>query len=153
MKSSLKQLESMVIKRITAEQAYPLRQAILRPDGTLQDCMFDGDESATTHHYGYFDGEELVAIASLYERDSDGYQGRGCQLRSMAVAENKQGQGFGHKLLAGICQKLATDTDYLWANARASAITFYQQADFEINPVVFDIADVGPHQHIVKRFK
>ncbi|MGB0900078.1 MAG: GNAT family N-acetyltransferase, partial [Psychrobium sp.] len=119
-----------MIKRITAKQAYPLRQAILRPDGTLQDCIFNGDELATTHHYGYFDDETLVAIASVYERDFKDYKGRGRQLRSMAVAKGKQGQGLGHKLLAGICQQLSTDTDYLWANARVSAINFYRQASF-----------------------
>mgnify|MGYP000070306925 CR=1 FL=1 len=145
-----------MIKKISAAQAYPLRQAILRPDGIIADCQFDGDELASTMHFGLFDGDALVAIASVYYRDYENneyYVGKGYQLRSMAVAKAVQGQGIGQQLLTAICDEMkAMDVDYLWANARVSAITFYQQADFDISPAVFDIADVGPHQHIVKRF-
>jgi len=145
-----------VIKKISAAQAYPLRQAILRPDGTLKDCQFDGDELASTIHFGLFDGDALVAIASVYCRDYESneyYVGKGYQLRSMAVAKMVQGQGVGQKLLTAICDEMKImDVDYLWANARVSATSFYRQADFDISPNVFDIADVGPHQHIVKYF-
>ena len=142
-----------MIKQISAAQAYPLRQAILRPDGTLKDCQFDGDELTSTIHFGLFDGDVLVAIASVYCRDYGDYVGKGYQLRSMAVAKMVQGQGVGQKLLTAICDEMKImNVDYLWANARVSAISFYQQADFDISPDVFDIADVGPHQYIVKHF-
>ena len=145
-----------MIKQITAVKAYPLRQEILRPDGTLEDCQFDGDELASTIHFGLFDGDALVAIASVYCRDYESneyYVGKGYQLRSMAVAKAVQGQGVGQRLLTAICDEMkAMDVDYLWANARVSAVAFYQRAGFDISPDVFDIADVGPHQHIVKPF-
>ena len=145
-----------MIKQITAVKAYPLRQEILRPDGTFEDCQFDGDELASTMHFGLFDGDALVAIASVYCRNYESneyYVGKGDQLRSMAVAKAVQGQGVGQRLLTAICDEMkAMDVDYLWANARVSAVAFYQRAGFDISPDVFDIADVGPHQHIVKPF-
>jgi len=145
-----------VIKQISAVKAYPLRQEILRPDGTFEDCQFDGDELASTMHFGLFDGDVLMAIASVYCRDYESneyYVGKGYQLRSMAVAKAVQGQGVGQRLLTAICDEMkAMDVDYLWANARVSAVAFYQRAGFDISPDVFDIADVGPHQHIVKPF-
>ncbi|MCG7529996.1 GNAT family N-acetyltransferase [Psychrobium sp. MM17-31] len=141
-----------MIKRISPQQAYPLRQAILRPDGNLQDCMFDGDELPDTHHWGYFDDEELVAIASVYQRNYQSYQGHGRQLRSMAVSQGVQGKGVGQQLLTAICEYYAATDNYLWANARVSAIAFYRRANFNVDDTVFDIAGVGPHQHIVKWF-
>lgn len=141
-----------MIKRINATQAYPLRQAILRPDGDINECIFDGDELETTQHFGYIDKGELVGIASVYQRTYQGYQGRGLQLRSMAVASSVQGQGIGQKLLTAMCEELMDDVDYLWANARVSALGFYCQANFDIDNNVFEIAGVGPHQHIVKWF-
>lgn len=56
------------IKRITADETYPLRHAILRYGKPLETCFFDGDNLDTTKHFGAFKDSKLVGVVSYYEQ-------------------------------------------------------------------------------------
>ncbi|WP_163935446.1 GNAT family N-acetyltransferase [Paraferrimonas sp. SM1919] len=138
----------MEFSKLSPHQTYPVRSAVLRPGLAIESCMFEGDDLATTHHFGLIDEGEVVAIASLYQAKLEGKAG--LQLRGMAVLEHYQGLGLGAKLLIQVEQQAAKLTDLLWANARTGAARFYFKLGYSQASEVFDIAGVGPHIKISK---
>lgn len=136
------------VQEISAEDTLPLRQAILRPGGTREDCLFDGDTAYGTFHLGCFSADgDLACVASFYPRRhhlifaADPYQ-----LRGMATSKNWQGRGAGHFLLQAAIAKLKNNgADLIWCNARQIAVDFYKKHGFETRGEVFEIAGIGPH--------
>ena len=72
------------------------------------------------------------------------------QLRGMAVDTTQQGGGFGAVLLAaGVERAVADGGTNVWANARDTAIGFYERHGFEVlEPGHVDAATGLPHHHI-----
>jgi len=146
----------MKIVEIASKQTLILRQRILRQKLKPQDCYFPGDDDATTFHLGCkVDGQEmtgqqeddLVGIVSMYKRANDEvHSGCGYQIRAMASDERMRGKGVGLKLLVAAQSKAFDDgADYVWANARATAVGFYKKAGYEVHGAEFEIVGVGPH--------
>lgn len=97
-------------------------------------------------HFGAFDGERLVGIASLYREDRPGGPPGGWRLRGMATEADVRGTGFGAALLAACVEhSAAAGGGELWCNARQVAIGFYRRAGFEVVSEEFDIPGIGPH--------
>ena len=65
----------MRIENIPASDTMELRHRVLWPDKPLEQCLIEGDESAT--HYGIFNDQKLVGVEKQF-----------------------QGKGFGSALLA-----------------------------------------------------
>ncbi|PID55122.1 MAG: GNAT family N-acetyltransferase [Gammaproteobacteria bacterium] len=141
-----------MIRPISARQTYPVRRDVLRPGYDLEDCAFAGDGDSTTLHLGAFEEDELCAIASLYKVSNAAVAtGSGWQLRGMATVESARGRGLGVSLLAEAEQAArAAGGAYLWANARESALGFYQQAGYQVVGERFEVPAVGPHFWVVK---
>lgn len=138
----------MDILRINPNDTYEIRHLMLRPDGTLSDCKFDGDDDDQTFHLGAFIEGKLVSVASFYFEKhptitDHQYQYR---LRGMATLEQHQRQGLSKALLKMafpiIKQNQCT---VLWCNARTSAKGFYETVGFESISDEFDIPGIGPH--------
>jgi GNAT superfamily N-acetyltransferase len=142
----------MNIQEIEAEQTLALRSEVLRPGRAAEECVFPGDTDKSTCHLGAFIDRELVGIASLYLKSNASMpEGRAYQLRSMATKISYQGKGIGFALLEAVeKQALVLGADYLWANARKSALGFYRKADYQIDDQEFYIEGVGPHHLILK---
>jgi GNAT superfamily N-acetyltransferase len=137
----------MEIRQIEAKDTYNIRQQILRPNGDISDCHFDGDDKDVTFHLGAFIDENLCSVASFYLDThpdiKDEYQFR---LRGMATLEEFQSQGLSRALLQTafpIIKKNHVNT--LWCNARENAIGFYNKVGFETISAQFDIPTIGPH--------
>ena len=56
----------MEVLRIKANDTYAIRHKMLRPSGTLEDCIFQGDHDELTFHLGAFVDKKLVSVASFY---------------------------------------------------------------------------------------
>ena len=134
-----------------------LRTRALRPaltDGEL--ARFEGDQRATTRHYGARLGDEVIACATLIlcaapasvmlpalapEPASCAYQ-----LRGMAVEQAWRRQGLGAALLEAIELDLEPKRPLLlWCNARAAARSLYERAGFLAHGERFEIEGIGPH--------
>ena len=136
----------MQIKAITAADTLMLRQQILRPGGELTDCQFPGDTDRSTQHIGAYLKGDLVGIVSVYARACKELGENGFQLRAMAVSEAARGKQVGLKLLGAAEEAaFAAGADYIWANARASALGFYEKADYQVLGDEFMIEGVGAH--------
>lgn len=144
----------MNIYGIKAHDTIALRQKILRPDLSLLQCHYPGDTDSSTHHFGCTINDGLVGIVSVYKRSNkDLNSGCGFQIRAMATSENVRGKGVGLKLLES-AQNLASKSgaDYIWANARSTAIGFYKKAGYTVFGEEFSVQGVGAHFLVFKKF-
>lgn len=113
----------MNIRRISVDDALPLRRDVLYPNAPLESVKLDHDRDGL--HFGVFEGADLVTVVSLF-------LGRGeAQFRKLATAPAAQGKGYGKAVLAhmaDICKK--EKIKVLWCNARDTAASFYDKLGY-----------------------
>lgn len=135
------------VRTINAAQARPLRQAVLRPHQTPEDCVYEGDEDPESAHFGALVAGNLVGIASIYRQREDGQPDPfAWRLRGMATLESVRGQGYGAALLKA-CERHARRAGgmRLWCNARTTVAGFYGGFGFQQKGEEFDLPGLGPH--------
>jgi ribosomal protein S18 acetylase RimI-like enzyme len=137
-----------MIRFIPVEDTLPMRNAILRGGKlTLDQCRWPGDEEPEAFHLGYFDGDKLVCIATFHSQNYNDYQGKAYQLRGMATLEEYRGKRIGNQLVNfAIVYLRGQKANYIWCNARKSALKFYVDLGFEIISDEFELPVIGPHR-------
>ena len=143
-----------MIKEITALETFLVRHPVLRAGKNVESCRFDGDNLETTKHFGFFEHDKLVGVASVYEFKNNNFsETKQLQLRGMSVLKNYQKQGIGQKLLIH-CEKYAIQCNIklIWFNARISAVLFYEKLGYDRFGKEFDIPEIGKHFVMQKRF-
>ncbi len=143
-----------VVRRITLEQAIPVRLDVLRRGTPSQDANYDGDAEPTTAHIGAVVADHLpsvVATSTWLMRPWSADPTRGAvQLRGMAVLDDFQNTGVGAALIAaGIAHALASNATYVWAKARDSALYFYERRGFTVDGDQFMEPASGVPHHLV----
>lgn len=141
----------LAVRKITAADTHPLRRRILRDGATDADVEWPGDEDRTTIHLGVVVEGRVVAISTwLVAPDPIAPDRDSVQLRGMATEPTMTGRGLGRALLeAGTTHALASGHEQIWANARVSALGFYEAAGWTVTGPVFDTAVTGlPHRHV-----
>ncbi len=111
-----------ILKKITASETYSVRLPVLRKGKSVESCQFDGDNSATTIHFGLYLNQELVGIVSLFQKSNPLFpEKKQFQIRGMAVLENQRKKDFG-KRPSSIVKKDAAigDANLIWFNASGS---------------------------------
>ncbi len=136
-----------VIKLISAEETYAVRQPVLRARRPIEDCIFDGDTLETTFHFGLYHKALLCGVASFMKNKNDSFpEETQYQLRGMAILEDYQKKGLGKLLLHTGEEKLTKiNVDRLWFNAREIALKFYRNHGYETLGNSFNIEGVGIH--------
>jgi thiamine transport system ATP-binding protein len=153
----LEQLRAPALRvvELTPAQTHELRRRVLREGRDDADVVFDGDDDAGTLHLGAVDaGGTLVGVSTWLWRPCPIDPGpRDRQLRGMAVDHARQGGGIGGALLAaGVERALAAGATTVWANARDTALGFYERNGFEVlGDGYVDPATGLPHHHIRRR--
>ncbi|MFA6945232.1 MAG: GNAT family N-acetyltransferase [Pedobacter sp.] len=136
-----------MIRFISTEDTLALRSLVLREGADHELCRFEGDDSESSFHLGYFKDEELICIASFHKQGREGFDGTGYQLRGMATLPDFQGKGIGNQLLNfAIVYLRGLKANYIWCNARKAALRFYLGLGFEFISDEFEIEGVGPHR-------
>ena len=136
-----------MIKFVPLEVVLPLRSKMLRNNAPLDACVFPTDEYDGVFHLAYYaDENEIATVATFFPQNMEDKAGNGYQLRGMATDDAFFGKGYGASLV-----KYAVDyikeakAEYIWCNARTSAVDFYKKQGFEIVSEEFEIPGVGPH--------
>jgi GNAT superfamily N-acetyltransferase len=152
---------TLVVRRATAVEIFPLRHAVLRPGYPDEASRYADDEVAV--HIGAWDGEQLVGCATVFAEPWPGGSGglgppaepASWRLRGMAVAPERQGSGVGAQVLAAaVAAAEAAGAPMLWANARSTALGFYRRNGWQIAGEEFITADTGlPHVPITRAAK
>lgn len=140
----------MKVLRVSVRDTYPLRHQMLRPHGTLADCVFKGDDDDLTFHLGAFIDGKLVSVASFYFENKDIFEAQHphqYRLRGMATLPDFQGQGLSSALLKTAFPLIKQNQcTLLWCNARESAEGFYKKVGFVGHGEVFPIPGIGDHR-------
>jgi GNAT superfamily N-acetyltransferase len=143
----------VIVGDIEAAHTHDLRRRVLR-DGHAEHLVFPEDDRPGAFHLGGWlvHGGPLVAVASFSPEPTPHRPGRrAARLRGMVTEPGNQGQGLGRGLLEEALRRLrAGGIEVLWANARDSAIGFYERLGFEVIGEGFLAGPAGdiPH-HIV----
>lgn len=144
---------NLEIKKIAAAETLFLRQKVLKPFATLQECILAEDHHEATLHLGLFINATLVTIATFYpEPHPDFSTKRAFRLRGMATEFAYQGRGLGQKILQQAFAELEKQGgDFIWFNARTSALSFYRKLDCKEHGSLFEIPKIGPHKVMYKK--
>lgn len=120
---------------------------MLRPNGTMEDCRFSGDNDELTFHLGAFVDKKLVSVASFYfERNNTFPEAYQYRLRGMATLPEYQGQGLSSALLRTAFPVIKQNQcTLLWCNAREKAMGFYQKVGFSATGEFFELPQIGKH--------
>src|SRR5258708_2022712 len=127
------------VRELTAEETHQLRRSVSADGRTdLPSMHHDLDNAPGTWHLGAVDDAgRVVAISTFY---LDPFPPRpearpAVQLAFMAVDPVVQGQGIGSAVMSDAIRRLkARDAVLLWANARDSALPFYEKFGFQTVP-------------------
>jgi GNAT superfamily N-acetyltransferase len=136
-----------MIKKISAESTFSVRNPVLRPNLPVETCRFEGDNLPSTSHFGFFVAEKVTGIVSVFEKINEKWPNqKQIQIRGMAVLADFQKKGIGDLLLQHvIATETENKTELIWFNARENAVPFYEKLDFHIRGTAFEIEGVGTH--------
>ena len=148
--------QTHTVEKISAADTLSIRQQVLRPNWTIDQCTFEGDQDETTFHIGAFQDGALIGIATMMRDssaeltaiDTDQYR-----LRGMAVLPEYRDQGVGRSILDECIQEVRQrECNLFWCNARIKAARFYTAAGFsKTSETTFDIPGAGLHFLMFKK--
>lgn len=121
---------ALVVRVVSAADVLALRMSVLRPGFPVESADYDALPEA--RHVGALDGDTIVGCATVFPSPYGGDAGA-WQLRGMAVAAGRQGEGIGAMVLLGaIDLARVAGASLMWANARTTALGFYERLGFGI---------------------
>lgn len=145
---------TLVVRRARVDEIFPLRHAVLRPGRPVTASVYVTDERAV--HIGAWDsradGDLLVGCATVFPDPMPDEPGA-WRLRGMAVDPSRQRSGVGRQVLAAVVDAaVEANAPLLWANARTTALPFYEANGWTVVGEEFITPDTGvPHKLIVQR--
>ena len=150
---SCNKIKKMKIKSVDVEDCYYLRSTVLRPNQPKSNWTFSSDRDESSLHMAMENEmKEIIAVVSFIpeklsiENSIGSIHDFNIRLRSMAVREDMQGQGYGSKLLDNSLKKINKN---LWCTARKHVANFYLKHNFKIFGEEFIMNDM-PHVYMVK---
>lgn len=139
-----------MVKFIPVDLTLDLRSRILRNGKPLPECTFPTDQVEGVFHLAFYVDEEITTIASFFPNNYKDNKELGYQLRGMATDLQYAGKGYGKQLIEFAVEYIKnTNAQYIWCNARSSAIKFYQKIGFELVSEEFEMAGVGLHYEMI----
>ena len=123
----------MEVRTIRAEEAQPLRAAILRAGLPFEASIYPLDYDPEAFHLGAYDGEELVTVASIFHEPPPGRSlPQAWRLRGMATVPEYRRRGYGRAVVEKCIEEIIRrGGTLLWCNARLDAVEFYRFLRFE----------------------
>ena len=139
------------VRRISLDEAKPVRIDVLRRGTPARDADYDGDDDPRAVHIGAEKNGRIVATSTWLVVPWQGDDTvSAVQLRGMAVLDEMQNTGVGRALIdAGVAHARALGARYVWAKARDSAIYFYERCGFVVVGEQFMEPASGMPHHLV----
>lgn len=143
-----------MIKIVPAEFTLALRSKVLRNGSPKESCIFPTDDLDGAFHLAFYLDDKIVTVASFFPNKHKNENGLGYQLRGMATDTPFLGRGYGKQLIAFAIDYLrGLNANYIWCNARTTAVKFYQKLGFDLISDEFEIAGVGLHYEMILKLK
>jgi predicted GNAT family N-acyltransferase len=136
---------AVAVDEVAPEVTYPLRRAVLRPDG--RDLVWAGDEDPATFHLAARTGDLVVGVVRFSPASCPWRAATTpWQLRGMATDPAVRGSGAGRALVVdGLARVAARGGDLVWCSARTTAVAFYERMGFSVVTEPYDKPGIGPH--------
>jgi len=140
------------VKILQPEEIQQLRNEVLWPHKSFENCILDTDRLSTTFHFGMkIDGLVIATVTLQKERSSKLPQENHYRLRAMAVREGYRGLGFGDAIVvAGLKHLSDLGIEVVWCDARVAALNFYRRLHFSELEVEYEIPIIGMHRFMWK---
>jgi predicted N-acetyltransferase YhbS len=139
-------VSAVTVDEVAADVTYPLRGAILRPDGGA--VTWAGDEDPATLHLAARTDDRVVGVVRLSPAACPWWPEARApwQLRGMATDPAVRGAGAGRALVTDALARLrARGADLVWCDARVGAAGFYERMGFTVVTEPYDKPSIGPH--------
>ena len=148
-------LRARLVEQVALEEVLDLRRAVLRRGTPSDDPRLPEDAAPDTRHLAIRDGATIVATSTWVRAPRAGADPSvpAVQVRAMAVAEARRSEGLGGILLeVGLERACVAGARYAWANARDTALRFYQDHGFGVlgDGFVEPVTRL-PHHLVVRR--
>ena len=140
--------------RITQEETWPLRAAVLWPEKEPgPSCRIPTDDLPETVHFGVQSDGEWVSIGSFIpETHPELPASVHYRLRAMATHKSHRQRGVGRMLIEGAISALSEkNCSVVWADARHVALGFYARLDWDVMGPTYDVPLRGPHRLVWRR--
>ncbi|MFK7916467.1 MAG: GNAT family N-acetyltransferase [Ilumatobacter sp.] len=143
---------TFVVREVSASHTHELRCRVLRDGDPDAEVTWAGDDDADTVHLAVISSTERIIGVSTWLRSPDPLAPdvAAVQLRGMASDPEATGRGVATRLVrAGIEHCRNVGARRLWANARVTAVGFYESVGFEVQGPVFVTEATGlAHRHM-----
>jgi predicted N-acetyltransferase YhbS len=139
-------------RRLQPEDIQQLRNVVLWPHKTFENCILETDRLSTTFHFGVQIDDLTVATVTFQQETSSKLpQEKQYRLRAMAVREGYRGQGFGDAIVEeGLKYLSSLGIEVVWCDARVAALNFYRRLEFEELEEEYEIPIIGLHRFMWK---
>ncbi|HEY2166382.1 MAG TPA: GNAT family N-acetyltransferase [Jatrophihabitantaceae bacterium] len=144
----------MIVRVVPGVVTRELRRQVLRPSWPVGSAMHGDDDPAAVHIAAQDEDGTTIGACLLLDRPYPGRPERAgaWQLRGMATADGRRGQGVGAAVLAGALAELrARGATLLWCEARVSAVDFYAQHGFTADSDVYPHSETGIAHRLMYR--
>lgn len=140
------------VKQITPEETLELRQKILRPNQSIEECVYDSDHFRESFHLGAFKDDELISVASfLKENHREFEEMNQYRIKGMATLEEFRDHGAGSALLHDGEKILKRKhARFLWCKAKYPVSNYYRRFGLREHGEAFVIDSIGPHKLMYK---
>jgi GNAT superfamily N-acetyltransferase len=141
-------MKGEAVEEVDVLETHDLRRRVLRPGAPVERLTYAGDRVEGAFHLGLRRDGTLVAVATFFPEPRGDRPAM--RLRGMAVEPELQGSGAGRVLLTAALDRLRADGHrLLWAQARDTALGFYERLGFRIVGDGYVTAETGlPHHDI-----
>jgi len=144
---------NLSLKIVKSEDLLNLRSKILRNNLDPNLCRFPGDKEINTFHVGAFNGNTLIGGVSVMKNECKKKELPNCfQLRGLFVDKEFQHNGIGKTIVNFVENRLRdSGVNYLWMNARESAVLFYLKLNYSNSKISYVINEIGLHYLMYKK--
>ena len=144
---------NLSLKIVKSDDLLNLRSKILRNNLDPNLCRFPGDKEINSFHVGAFNGNTLIGGVSVMKNECKKKELPNCfQLRGLFVDKEFQHNGIGKTIINFIENRLRNSgVNYLWMNARESAVLFYLKLNYSNSKISYVINEIGLHYLMYKK--
>ena len=144
---------NLSLKIVKSDDLLNLRSKILRNNLDPNLCRFPGDKEINSFHIGAFNGNTLIGGVSVMKNECKKKELPNCfQLRVLFVAKEFQHNGIGKTIVNFVENRLRdSGVNYLWMNARESAVLFYLKLNYSNSKISYVINEIGLHYLMYKK--
>jgi GNAT superfamily N-acetyltransferase len=144
---------NLSLKIVKSDDLLNLRSKILRNNLDPNLCRFPGDKEINSFHVGAFNGNTLIGGVSVIKNECKKKELPNCfQLRGLFVDKEFQHNGIGKTIVNFVENRLRdSGVNYLWMNARESAVLFYLKLNYSNSKISYVINEIGLHYLMYKK--